>query len=111
MLVTPRLGLLCSVAPVGTVATSSETVTTAADRPLNVSERVIFISWSRELLSLDDGDTSCWQSRFRVDLRDLPLVLLNEREQIAVDDLGVRGGETVRETRIVDLHSPLDQLC
>ena len=45
------------------------------------------------------------------DLRDLPFPLLDEREQVAVDDVGVRGGEAVREARIVDLHRPLDQLC
>ena len=44
------------------------------------------------------------------DLRDLPFALLDEREQVAVDDVGVRGGEAVREARIVDLHDPLDQL-
>jgi hypothetical protein len=36
------------------------------------------------------------------DLRDLPFALLDEREQVAVDNVGVGGGEAVREARIVD---------
>ena len=45
------------------------------------------------------------------DSRDLPFALLAEREQVAVDELGMRGGEAVRQARIVDFHGPLDQLC
>src|SRR6266850_1804193 len=43
--------------------------------------------------------------------RDLPLALLEEREQVAIDDVGVRGGEAVRQARVVDFHGALDQLC
>ena len=44
------------------------------------------------------------------DLRDLPFALLTEREQVAVDEVGMRGGEAVRQARVVDFHGPLDQL-
>ena len=42
---------------------------------------------------------------------DLPFAALAECEQIPVDEVGMRGGEAVRQARIVDFHSPLDQLC
>ncbi len=45
------------------------------------------------------------------DLRDLPFALLTEREQVAVDEVGMRGGEAVREARIVDFNGPFDQPC
>ncbi len=41
---------------------------------------------------------------------DFPLGPLAERQQVAVDELGVRGGEAMRKARIVDFHGPLDQL-
>jgi hypothetical protein len=55
-------------------------------------------------------DSSPWPSPRDPDLRDLPLALLAEREQVAVDEVGVRGGEAVRQTRIIDFHRPFDQL-
>jgi hypothetical protein len=45
------------------------------------------------------------------DLRDLPSAVLDEREQVAVDEVRMRGGEAMRQARIVDFDSPLDQLC
>ena len=44
------------------------------------------------------------------DLRNLPRALLAEREQVTIDDVGMRGGEAVRQPRMVNLHRPLDQL-
>src|SRR5687768_14612207 len=35
---------------------------------------------------------------------DIPFVLLAEREQVAVDEIRMRGGEAVWQARIVDLH-------
>jgi hypothetical protein len=36
------------------------------------------------------------------DLRGLQFALLAEGKQVAVDEVGMRGGEAVRQTRIVD---------
>ena len=47
----------------------------------------------------------------RVLLRDLSFALVAEREQVAIDEVGMRGGEAVRQARIVDLRRTLDQLC
>lgn len=45
------------------------------------------------------------------ELRGLPFALLTEREQIAVNQIGMRGGEAMRQARIVDLDGPVDQPC
>ena len=42
-------------------------------------------------------------------LRELQFALLAEREQVAVDEVGMRGGEAVRQARIVEFRGPLDQ--
>ena len=39
-------------------------------------------------------------------LRDLPCAVLAKREHVAVDEIGMRGGEGTRQTRIVDLRGP-----
>src|SRR5215204_4322764 len=39
------------------------------------------------------------------------LALPAECEQVAVHEISMRGGEAVRQTRIVDFFGPLDQLC
>ena len=62
-------------------------------------------------LSSDAGwwrgkDRPPWPSPTGADLRDLPFALLAEREQVAVDEVGMRGGEAVRQTRIVDFRQP-----
>jgi hypothetical protein len=36
---------------------------------------------------------------------------LQKLQQVGVDLIRMRGGEAVRQARIVDFHSPLDQLC
>jgi hypothetical protein len=45
------------------------------------------------------------------DLHGLQFALLAEREQVAVDEVGMRGGEAMRQAGIVDLHGACDQLC
>ncbi len=55
-----------------------------------------------------DGRRRCRASH---ESRDLPLALLTEHEQVAIDNVGVRRGEAVRQARIVDFHRPFDQLC
>ena len=40
----------------------------------------------------------------------LPFALLAEREQVAVHEVGMRGGEAVRQARIVDFDRSVDQL-
>jgi hypothetical protein len=68
------------------------------DRPLNVFQRVIFLSFdSADVRSLDplrmrDNDTDAGVTP---GLRDLPFALLDEREQVAVDEIGMRGGQAV----------------
>ena len=42
-------------------------------------------------------------------LRDLLFGLLAERQQVAVDEVGMRGSEPVRQTRIVDFCCSLDR--
>ena len=37
-------------------------------------------------------------------MRDLPFALLAKREQVAVDEIGMRRSKAVRQTRIVDPH-------
>ncbi len=41
--------------------------------------------------------------------RDAALSLLDEREEVAVDQIGMRGGEPVRQAWIVDLDRSFDQ--
>ena len=57
-----------------------------------------------------DSDSRC-RCRASSGLRDLPFALLDEREQVAVDEVGMRTGESMRQAGIVDFGSPLDQLC
>src|SRR5262245_432782 len=98
MLVTPRL-CFCSVAPVAVAATSSATATTAVDRLLNGFQRVIsFLRFCWRLMPCS------WR------LRDLPFAVLDKREQVAVDEIGMRGGQAMRQARIVDFDSTFDQL-
>src|SRR5262245_62671773 len=95
MLVTPRFWFCCSVASVAVAAISTATATIAVDRLLNDFQRVIVF-----LLQF-------WWCG----LRDLSFALLNEREQVPVDEIGMRGGQSVREARIVDFARAFDQLC
>jgi hypothetical protein len=39
---------------------------------------------------------------FQADLRDLSFTLLTKLEQVAIDEISMCGGETVRQARIVD---------
>src|SRR5262245_40701538 len=43
-------------------------------------------------------------------LGDLPLALLDELEQVAVDDIGMRRDQTVRQSGVVDFRRAPDQL-
>ena len=61
-------------------------------------------------LTTSDSDSRC-RCRASSGLRDLPFALLDEREQVAVDEVGMRTGESMRQAGIVDFRSPLDQLC
>src|SRR5262249_15971981 len=101
MLVTPRLRSCGSVAPVAVPATISATATSPVDRLLNGFQRVIvlLLRFCRRLMP-----------RSASRLGDLPFPLLNEREQVAVDDVRMRRGEPVRETGIIEFRGSLDQL-
>src|SRR5688572_15748070 len=51
------------------------------------------------------------EHRTRVGLCNLPFALLAEREQVAVHNVGMCGGEPMRQARIVDFDSSLNQRC
>ena len=42
---------------------------------------------------------------------DPPFLPLAEREQVTVDEVGMRGGQTMRKARIIDFHRAFNQLC
>src|SRR3954470_14592397 len=106
MFVTPRFGVCSALVPTAAAATSTATATTAGHRPLSVFRCVMFISF-------DSVAVRCLWSVFRraqdwsprragCRSRDFPLALSDERKQVAVDEIGMRGGETVRQAWIVD---------
>src|SRR4029077_14431060 len=88
----------CCAALVAVAAPSNATAATAVDRFVSVFQRVMGFSFdSADVRYLDLG------------LRDLPFALADKREQVAVDEIGMRGGQAVRQARIVDFDSTGDQ--
>ena len=69
------------------------------------------LSWQVDNSAIGCADAGWWRGRDSVlmalspdsDLRGLPFAA--EREQVEVDEVGMRGGEAVRQTRIVDFQS------